>query len=296
MTPVFILLVSLLYGTSSLFFRMLPVPLSGPVVVCIRGFFGALSILLHWRLLTKVGYRKGSVAIPPLPSGWLLVSTFAFSIATMLFFESLRTVPTLAAFTISVATPIYLIPLRYLVNRERPTLSHIVSAAVTLTGLVLTGWEISSEAYRGLVLAVASGMLSSLYFFAQESQPHEKRAGLTFWVAVAPAVLGLLVAPAYLSSKTTATAYSTKQLVLSVAIVALMAFVQYALPLVVWESSVGKVSQSFLSLMPLVAAVSSPFGPVLAGLETKPTLTQVCAALVVIVGAIVLGKLKRGTA
>lgn len=238
-----VLVATLGWSLAGLFVRLMP-DLTGWQINCWRGLFTAFWIVLYL-LITRRGALIGEVRALPL-RGVALAAGF-FAIGSTLYVTSLTLTSTAISSCIGALAPIFTAILAWFLLRERPGWLTMLAAVIAVGGVVII---FADGLETGRWLGVVTMVLVALSFSIQTVTLRSYRA---FDMVPAIALGGLL-------------AFAVAALVggglevgpREIALLALMALLQLAIPLILFVKSAKHVPAVTLNLIALLDTVLNP--------------------------------------
>lgn len=238
-----VLVATLGWSLAGLFVRLMP-DLTGWQINCWRGLFTAMWIVLYLAVTRRGEMLRG---IGELPLQGVLLSAGFFALGSTLYVTSLTLTSTAVASCIGALAPIFTAILGWLLLRERPGWLTILAALVALGGVVVI---FADGLETGRWLGAATMVLVALAFALQTVTLRSYRA---FDMVPAIALGGVLAfgAAALLGDGLNVGARE-------IALLALMALLQLAIPLILFVKSAKHVPAVTLSLIALLDTVLNP--------------------------------------
>lgn len=248
----FVLCATMGWSLSGLFVRFMP-ELSGFEINCWRGFWTAVSILCH----LVIAYGQDTLKVfRAVPRSALLLSAGFFAFGSTMYVTSLTLVSTAVISVIGATSPLFTGLLSPWVTGERPGLAAWFAALLALCGMGVIAWN-GLEA--GNVIGILVSLLVPLSFAVQTLVLRRWRA-----VDMTPAIcLGGVMAffgagaAGFLFQQGGGFDVPLKY----VGLLAVMALVQLAIPLVFYAKGARTVPAITLSLIAVLDAVLNPFWP-----------------------------------
>jgi drug/metabolite transporter, DME family len=248
----FVLLATLGWSLSGLFVRLMP-ELSGWQLNCWRGFWTAVSILCY--LVIAYGAQTRSV-FGQVPLMALLLSAGFFALGSTLYVISLTLVSTAVISVIGATSPLFTGLLSPWMTGEKPSWAAWFAAVLALAGMAVIAWD-------GLGAGRVSGLLVSLLvpicFAFQTLTLRRYRA-----VDMTPAIcVGGVIAflGAGFSGYFFQAGGGFDVPLKYIGLLALMALVQLAVPLIFYAKGARSVPAVTLSLVAMLDAVLNPLWP-----------------------------------
>ena len=238
-----VLIATLGWSLAGLFVRLMP-DLSGWQINCWRGLFTALWIILYL-LVTRRAALIGEMRALPM-SGVLLSAGF-FALGSTLYVTSLTLTSTAIASCIGSLAPIFTAILAWFLLSERPGWLTILAALIAVAGVVII---FNDGLETGRWLGVVTMVLVALSFSIQTVTLRSYRA---FDMVPAIALGGFFAfgAAALLGDGLNV---GTRE----IALLALMALLQLAIPLILFVKSAKHVPAVTLNLIALLDSVLNP--------------------------------------
>jgi drug/metabolite transporter, DME family len=248
----FVLLATLGWSMSGLFVRFMP-GLSGWEINCWRGFWTFVSILCYLVLTYGHDTRKVFRSVPVIA---LLLSAGFFAFGSTLYVISLTLVSTAVVSVIGATSPLFTGLLSPWVTGERPGWAAWFAAILALGGMGVIAWD-------GLGTGNVAGILVSLLVpFCFAMQTLTLRRYRAFDMTPAICVGGLM---AFVGAGFAGYFFQTgggfDVPLHYVALLACMALVQLAIPLIWYAKGAKSVPAVTLSLIAMLDAVLNPLWP-----------------------------------
>jgi drug/metabolite transporter, DME family len=282
----FVLAATLGWSLSGLFVRFMP-ELSGFEINCWRGFWTATSILCYLVL----AYGQDTLRVfrsVPLPALFLSAGFFAFG--STMYVTSLTLVSTAVISVIGATSPLFTGLLSPWVTGEKPGLSAWLAACLALCGMAVIAWD---RLEAGHVVGILVSLLVPLSFAVQTLVLRRYRA---FDMTPAICVGGVMAffgagAAGFLFQQGGGFDVPLKY----VGLLAAMALVQLAIPLIFYAKGARSVPAITLSLIAMLDAVLNPFWPWLVVNEIPERSAFIGGAIIVaaVLLSIVAPHLKR---
>ena len=238
-----VLVATLGWSLAGLFVRLMP-DLTGWQINCWRGLFTAMWIVLYLAVTRRGEMLRG---IRELPLQGVLLSAGFFALGSTLYVTSLTLTSTAISSCIGALAPIFTAILGWLLLRERPGWMTILAALVAVGGVVVI---FADGLETGRWLGAATMVFVALAFSLQTVTLRSYRA---FDMVPAIALGGVLAfgAAALLGDGLNVGARE-------IALLALMALLQLAIPLILFVKSAKHVPAVTLSLISLLDTVLNP--------------------------------------
>jgi len=283
---------AVLLASAGLFFRALPVPVPGPIVGGMRGIFGVPCLFLIFFILHRLKLIPAMPAWPRRLSLPVVLGGLCLAANASLFMTAMNYTTTGNVFALSNATPVYNILITLALLGLKPTSRKWQLALITVVGLTMTWWE--SIALQGLgwgvPLALAAGFAFAGFFFAQQQLPPAERFGVALiGNALAPVLTLLLIV---IGQVDVPLDYTADQWLKSIGWIAALALIQYAIPISLFTAFGKKAGDDFMTVIPSIAAVLSPFWPAIFGLESYPSMLEWAGAITVHIGVVLTARSK----
>ena len=248
----FVLLATLGWSLSGVFVRFMP-ELSGWQINCWRGFWTAVSILCY--LVIAYGFETLAV-FRRIPIAGLLFSAGFFAFGSTMYVTSLTLVSTAVISVIGASSPLFTGLLSPWVTGEKPGLAAWFAAIMALGGMGVIGWN---GLENGNVIGIAVSLLVPISFAIQTLTLRRYRR-----VDMTPAIcLGGVMA--FLGAGMAGFWFQKgggfDVPLHYVALLAVMAFVQLAVPLIWYAKGAKSVPAVTLSLIVMLDAVLNPLWP-----------------------------------
>lgn len=231
------------WSLAGLFVRLMP-ELSGWQINCWRGLWTCLWIVLYL-IITRRGALVPEIRQLPWQGVWLSAGFFA--LGSTLYVTSLTLTSTAIASCIGSLSPIFTAVLGWLVLRERPGWLTVLAALIAVGGVVII---FADGLETGRWLGVVTMVIVALAFSIQTVTLRSYRA---FDMVPAIALGGLL---AFGAAALLGDGLSVKPR--EIALLALMALVQLAIPLILYVRSAKHVPAVTLNLLALMDTVLNP--------------------------------------
>ncbi len=250
---VFVLLATLGWSLSGLFVRFMP-ELNGFQINCWRGLWTAVSI--HCWLIIAYGAEGSWKAYAKVPIPALLLSAGFFAFGSTMYVTSLTLVSTAVISVIGATSPLFTGLLSPWVTGEKPGWTAWVAAIMALGGMGIIAWD-GLQAGNWVGIAVC---LVVPFSFAVQTLTLRRFRNVDMIPAIG--VGGLLAffgagLAGYSLSDGGGFDVSPKH----VALLALMALVQLAIPLIFFAKGAKSVPAITLSLTAMLDAVLNPLWP-----------------------------------
>ena len=248
----FVLLATLGWSLSGVFVRFMP-ELSGWQINCWRGFWTAVSILCY--LVIAYGFETLAV-FRRIPIAGLLFSAGFFAFGSTMYVTSLTLVSTAVISVIGASSPLFTGLLSPWVTGEKPGLAAWFAAIMALGGMGVIGWN---GLENGNSIGIAVSLLVPISFAIQTLTLRRYRR-----VDMTPAIcLGGVMA--FLGAGMAGFWFQKgggfDVPLHYVALLAVMAFVQLAVPLIWYAKGAKSVPAVTLSLIVMLDAVLNPLWP-----------------------------------
>ncbi len=248
----FVLLATLGWSLSGVFVRFMP-ELSGWQINCWRGFWTAVSILCY--LVIAYGFETLAV-FRRIPIAGLLFSAGFFAFGSTMYVTSLTLVSTAVISVIGASSPLFTGLLSPWVTGEKPGLAAWFAAIMALGGMGVIGWN---GLENGNAIGIAVSLLVPISFAIQTLTLRRYRR-----VDMTPAIcLGGVMA--FLGAGMAGFWFQKgggfDVPLHYVALLAVMAFVQLAVPLIWYAKGAKSVPAVTLSLIVMLDAVLNPLWP-----------------------------------
>lgn len=249
---IFVLLATLGWSLSGVFVRFMP-ELSGWQINCWRGFWTAVTILCY---LVAV-YGAETVAVfRRIPIAGLLFSAGFFAFGSTMYVTSLTLVSTAVISVIGATSPLFTGLLSPWVTGEKPGLAAWFAATIALGGMGVIGWN---GLENGNAIGIAVSLLVPISFAIQTlTLRRYRRVDMTPAICLGGvmAFLGAGVAGFWFQK-----GGGFDVPLHYVALLAVMAFVQLAVPLIWYAKGAKSVPAVTLSLIVMLDAVLNPLWP-----------------------------------
>ncbi len=248
----FVLLATLGWSLSGLFVRLMP-ELSGWELNCWRGFWTGVTILCYLVLT----YGNDTVdAFRRVPLTALLLSAGFFAFGSTMYVTSLTLVSTAVISVIGATSPLFTGLLSPWVTGEKPGLAAWFAAVLALGGMGVIAWD---GLKAGHVVGMAVSLLVPFSFAMQTLTLRRYRA-----VDMTPAICvggGMAFIGAGLAGFLFQAGGGFDVPLKYVALLACMALVQLAIPLIWYTKGAKSVPAVTLSLIAMLDAVLNPLWP-----------------------------------
>jgi drug/metabolite transporter, DME family len=268
----FVLLATLGWSLSGVFVRFMP-GLSGFEINCWRGFWTGVSILCY----LVITYGRDTFAVfARVPMVALLLSAGFFAFGSTMYVTSLTLVSTATISVIGATSPLFTGLLSPWVTGEKPGLIAWLCAVLALGGMGVIAWD-------GLEAGNVTGMLVSLLVpisFAVQTLTLRRYRNVDMVPAIA---LGGLFAffGAGFAGFLIQDGGGFDVPLPAIALLAVMALVQLAIPLIFYAKGARSVPAVTLSLIVMLDAVLNPFWPWLIVNEVPPRAALIGGAVIV---------------
>jgi drug/metabolite transporter, DME family len=151
----FVLLATVGWSLSGIFVRLMP-SLDGWQINCWRGYWTAIALLVY--LILAYG-RDVKQKFLEIPLSALLISSLFFAFGTTLYVSSLTLVSTATVSVIGATSPLFAALLSPWITRERAGPEAWLAAAIAIIGVGVIAWEgLSSGSRLGMFLAIGVPM------------------------------------------------------------------------------------------------------------------------------------------
>lgn len=225
-----------------------------------RGFFAAAF------LMPLVRFKA-----PPKPFD-LGVSVVLFALLLGLFVGATKETTAANAIFLQYTAPFYVIALAPLLLRERLQRVDVAAIAVCLAGVaVLFGGNAGSGDITGMLMGLGSGVFFGLFMLWLRRMHYADSVLLTFLNCVGVAAIFAVIPGVFDVSGR------------DIALLALMAAVQFAIPYVLFTRGLRVVATAEASLIALVEPVLNPIWVAIIASET-PTLATIIGGAVILLG------------
>jgi drug/metabolite transporter, DME family len=269
----FVLLATLGWSLSGVFVRFMP-ELNGFQINCWRGFWTAVSLLCY--LVIVYGRDTGRVfAMVPLPA--LFVSAGFFAFGSTMYVTSLTLVSTAVISVIGATSPLFAGLLSPWVTGEKPGFVSWVAALLALGGMVVIARDgLGTGHWLGIAVSVTVPLS-----FAVQTVVLRRYRGVDMVPAICVggvlAFLGAGFTGLFLQKGGGFAVEPVHMMLL-----ALMAVVQLAVPLVFYAKGAKSVPAITLSLVAMLDAVLNPLWPWLAVNEVPEAAALAGGGIIVI--------------
>ena len=270
---IFVLLATLGWSLSGVFVRVMP-ELSGWQINCWRGFWTAVTILCY---LVAVYGAETVVVFRRIPVAGLLLSAGFFAFGSTMYVTSLTLVSTAVISVIGASSPLFTGLLSPWVTGEKPGLAAWFAAILALGGMGVIGWN---GLETGNAVGIAVSLLVPISFAIQTLTLRRYRS-----VDMTPAIcLGGVLA--FLGSGLAGLWFQQgggfNVPLHYVALLAVMAFVQLAIPLIWYAKGAKSVPAVTLSLIVMLDAVLNPLWPWLFVNEVPERTTFIGGGIIIV--------------
>lgn len=238
-----VLLATLGWSLAGLFVRLMP-DLTGWQINCWRGLFTALWITLY---LVATRRRALISSLRELPLEGVVLAASFFALGSTLYVTSLTLTSTAIASCIGSLSPIFTAFLGWLVLRERPGGLTLLAALIAVGGVVVI---FADGLETGRWLGVVTMVVVAISFAVQTVTLRRYRA---FDMVPAIAVGGVL---AFAVAAVAGNGLDVGRR--EIALLAAMALLQLAIPLILFVKSAKSVPAVTLSLIALLDTVLNP--------------------------------------
>ncbi len=250
---VYVLLATLGWSLSGIFVRFMP-GLDGWQINCWRGLFVAISLFIY---LAAVYRGEVFAQFRKLPWPALLATAIFFSFGSTMYVAALTKLSVATVSVIGASAPLIAALLSPLVTHERPAAASWIAALMALAGVAVIAWDgLEAGSWLGLAFALcipvtfAGQTLALRRYRDVDMVPAICVGGVaSFFLAGA---LGFVV-----EGSAGPLAVSAHEMLL----LAAMAIVQLALPLVFYTYGAKSVSAVSLTLFSVLDSVLNPLWP-----------------------------------
>jgi drug/metabolite transporter (DMT)-like permease len=248
----FVLLATLGWSLSGLFVRFMP-ELDGWQINCWRGFWTFTSLLCF--LVSQYGMEAFSHfrRIPPVA---LLLSAGFFAFGSTMYVISLTLASVAVVSVIGATSPLFTGLFSPWVTGERPGIASWVAVFLAVAGMAVIGWEKLEGGHLGVLLVC----LLVPFCFASQTLTLRRYSNIDMVPAICFGGLVSFLGAGFVGfffHSGGGFAVSFK----GVALLALMAVVQLAIPLVFYARGARSVPAVTLSLIAMLDAVLNPLWP-----------------------------------
>jgi drug/metabolite transporter (DMT)-like permease len=238
-----VLLATVGWSLAGLFVRLMP-DLSGWQINCWRGFFTALWIILYLVITRRTANASNLRGLPIVA---VALAAGFFALGSTLYVTSLTLTSTAVASCIGSLSPIFTAVIGWLVLSERPGWLTLLAAVIAIAGVAII---FADGLESGRWLGAATMIVVALSFSVQTVTLRRYRA---FDMVPAIAVGGLL---AFVVAALAGDGLNVGRR--EIGLLALMALVQLAIPLILFVKSAKHVPAVTLSLIALLDSVLNP--------------------------------------
>ncbi len=268
----FVLLATLGWSTSGLFVRLMP-ELSGWELNCWRGFWTAVSILSY--LVMAYG-NDTFKAFARIPMTALLLSAGFFAFGSTFYVLSLTLVSTAVISVIGATSPLFTGLLSPWITGEKPGWAAWLAAILALCGMGVIAWD-------GLEQGNTKGILISLlvpFCFAMQTLTLRRYRAVDMTPAICVGGVMAFVGAGFAGYLFQAGGGFDVPLKY-VALLACMALVQLAIPLIWYVKGAKSVPAITLSLIAMLDAVLNPLWPWLVVNEVPENAAFIGGAIII---------------
>jgi drug/metabolite transporter, DME family len=248
----FVLIATLGWSLSGLFVRLMP-ELSGWELNCWRGFWTCVSILCY---LVVVYGNETVKKFRDVPLPAMLFSAGFFAFGSTMYVTSLTLVSTAVISVIGATSPLFTGLLSPWVTGEKPSLAAWFAATLALFGMGVIAWD-------GLGAGNVAGILVSLlvpFCFAMQTLTLRRYRAIDMTPAICVGGAMAFVGAGFAGFFFQAGGGFDVPLKY-VSLLALMAMVQLAIPLIFYAKGARSVPAVTLSLVAMLDAVLNPMWP-----------------------------------
>jgi drug/metabolite transporter, DME family len=248
----FVLMATLGWSLSGLFVRLMP-ELSGWELNCWRGFWTCVSILCY---LVVVYGNNTLQKFRDIPLPAMLFSAGFFAFGSTMYVTSLTLVSTAVISVIGATSPLFTGLLSPWVTGEKPSLAAWFAAILALSGMGVIAWD-------GLGAGNVAGILVSLlvpFCFAMQTLTLRRYRAIDMTPAICVGGALAFVGAGFAGFFFQAGGGFDVPLKY-VSLLALMAMVQLAIPLIFYAKGAKSVPAVTLSLIAMLDAVLNPMWP-----------------------------------
>ncbi len=269
----FVLMATMGWSLSGLFVRLMP-ELSGWELNCWRGFWTCISILCYLVLT----YGNDTLAMfRRVPRMALLLSAGFFAFGSTMYVTSLTLVSTAVISVIGATSPLFTGLLSPWVTGERPSTAAWFAALLALVGMGVIAWD-------GLGAGNVVGILVSLlvpFCFAMQTLTLRRYRAFDMTPAICVGGAMAFVGAGFAGFFFQAGGGFDVPLKY-VSLLALMALLQLAIPLIFYAKGAKSVPAVTLSLIAMLDAVLNPMWPWLVVNEVPESAAFIGGAIIII--------------
>jgi drug/metabolite transporter (DMT)-like permease len=249
----YVLLATLGWSLSGIFVRVMP-GLDGWQLNCWRGYWMAVALMVYLVAVYGRGALRKFAEIPPLA---LVASALFFAAGSTLYVSSLTMVSTATVSVIGATSPLFAALLSPWVTGEKPGLEAWIAAGLALFGVGVIAWD-GLEAGRsmGLLLSICVPMA-----FAGQTLALRRYRSVDMVPSIClGGIFSFLIAGTF-GFVTGRVGGGFNVELREVALLAVMATVQLAIPLIFYIKGARSVAAVTLTLISMLDAVINPLWP-----------------------------------
>jgi drug/metabolite transporter, DME family len=249
----YVLLATLGWSLSGIFVRFMP-GLDGWQINCWRGLFVAIALFAY---LSAIYRGKVFAQFRKLPWPALLATALFFSFGSTMYVAALTKLSVATVSVIGASSPLIAALLSPLVTHERPAAVSWIAALMALVGVAIIAWDgLEAGSWLGLAFAFCIPVT-----FAGQTLALRRYRDVDMIPAICVGGIASFLLAGFLSlvlgPGESALAVSGHELML----LALMAVVQLALPLVFYTYGARSLSAVSLTLFSVLDSVLNPLWP-----------------------------------